>query len=239
MVAAAAALIALASTKTMIDDSAALLKPVIRRVRLGSAPMQLATFLAPGGDRARRPARSAATRSSRSRPARVLDRLASGDRTPADGATYRARRRHAARAGPAPARDLLHRPQLRRAHRRARLRAARRSRSSSSSCRSRASRPRGPVTRPTVVTRSSTTRPSSRSSSAPDNTIAGYAVADDVSARDLQRARGAVDARQGLRHLVPVGPVDHDRRRAPGRRRPADHDPRQRRAAPGRAAPPT
>ena len=49
--------------------------------------------------------------------------------------------------------------------------------------------------------------------------IAGYAVADDVCARDLQDAEDAVDARQGLRHLVPVGPVDHDRRRGARRRR--------------------
>ena len=46
--------------------------------------------------------------------------------------------------------------------------------------------------------------------------------------------RGAVDARQGLRHLVPVGPVDHDRRRAARRGRPAHRLMGQRRAAPGR-----
>ena len=51
--------------------------------------------------------------------------------------------------------------------------------------------------------------------------------------------RGAVDAREGLRHLVPVGPVDHDRRRAPRRDRAAHRVMGQRRAAPGRAPPPT
>ena len=46
-----------------------------------------------------------------------------------------------------------------------------------------------------------------------DDEIAGYAVADDVSARDLQSTRAAVDAGQGRRHVLPLGPVDHDRRR--------------------------
>ena len=43
--------------------------------------------------------------------------------------------------------------------------------------------------------------------------------------------REAVDARQGLRHVLPVGPVDHDGRRP---EQPAHHHPRQRRAASGR-----
>ena len=50
--------------------------------------------------------------------------------------------------------------------------------------------------------------------------IAGYAVADDVSARDLQRQRVAVDARQGRRHVLSLGPVDHHRRRGAGPRGP-------------------
>ena len=47
----------------------------------------------PGSDRARKPARSAATRSSRSRTGTVRDRLASGDLSPAGGARLPARRR--------------------------------------------------------------------------------------------------------------------------------------------------
>ena len=63
--------------------------------------------------------------------ARVLDRLAGGDAAPADGPTLRARRRDAARARAAPAGDLRHRPQLRRARRARRARACPRRRSSS------------------------------------------------------------------------------------------------------------
>ena len=59
--------------------------------------------------------------------------------------------------------------------------------------------------------------------------VAGYAVADDVSARDLQAPRAAVDAGQGRRRLLPVRPVDHDRRRG----RPT---PRTWRCAPGSTA---
>ena len=52
----------------------------------------------------------------------------------------------------------------------------------------------------------------------PNDEIAGYAVADDVSARDLQRSEEQWTRAKGFDTLVPVGPVDHDRRRGPGRR---------------------
>ena len=55
----------------------------------------------------------------------------------------------------------------------------------------------------------------------PDNTIAGYAVANDVSARDLQRSEAQWSRAKGFDTSLPLGPVDHDHRR--------DRDP----AAPG------
>ena len=62
--------------------------------------------------------------------------------------------------------------------------------------------------------------------------VFGYTVVNDVSARRAG-APSAVGPRQELRHLLPDGAVDHQRRRA---RRPRHADSRlgQRRAAPGR-----
>ena len=67
-----------------------------------------------------------------------------------------------------------------------------------------------------------------------DRTLAGFAVADDVSARDLQAPRAAVDAGQGLRHFCPWGPwiTTADEVADPEDLAPADLG--QRRAAPGR-----
>ena len=42
--------------------------------------------------------------------------------------------------------------------------------------------------------------------------VFGYTFANDVTARDLQQARRAVDPGQGLRHVLPARPVDRDRR---------------------------
>ena len=56
--------------------------------------MRLATFLTPDGTEPAR-ARCAATSVVAFAGGTVRDRLASGDRTPADGDEYRARRRHA------------------------------------------------------------------------------------------------------------------------------------------------
>ena len=81
----------------------------------------------------------------------------------------------------------------------------------------------------------STTRASSPSCMGAGGEVAGYAVADDVIGARPAEARAAVDAREGRRRLLPVGAVDHDRRRGA---RPDDlRAPHvgQRRAAPGRA----
>ena len=42
--------------------------------------------------------------------------------------------------------------------------------------------------------------------------IFGYTVANDVTARDLQKVRRAVRPGQGLRRLLPARPVDRDAR---------------------------
>ena len=194
--------------------------------------MKLATFIAPGGTAAQAGevrgdeivAFTPAPSSTASRPATARPPTGAGLRARPTSRCWsrsRARRRSSASAATTPRTSPSSAP------------SSPRSRSCSSSCRSRASRraARSSARRPT---RRSTTRPSWSLVMGAGNEIAGYAVANDVSARDLQRSRGAVVARQGLRHLLPVGPVDHDRRRAAGRRRPAHHHPRQRRAAPGR-----
>ena len=49
---------------------------------------------------------------------------------------------------------------------------------------------------------------------AAERAIFGYTCANDVTARDLQRSRRAVDPGQGLRLVLPDRPVDHHR---PGR----------------------
>ena len=87
--------------------------------------MKLATFLAPGRIRAagRRGARRRDRRLRRAAPCSTASPPATA--RPPTAPAYRAGRRDAARAGPAPARDLRHRPQLRRPHRRDRRRAAR------------------------------------------------------------------------------------------------------------------
>ena len=55
--------------------------------------------------------------------------------------------------------------------------------------------------------------------------IAGYAIADDVSARDLQKREPQWTRAKGVGHVLPVGPVDHDRRRGarPARAAPGHH----------------
>ena len=58
--------------------------------------------------------------------------------------------------------------------------------------------------------------------------IRGYTLANDVTARDLQKKDGPVDAWQGLRHVLPRG-TDCERRDRPGRRG-GPRDPGQRRA---------
>ena len=45
---------------------------------------------------------------------------------------------------------------------------------------------------------------------APTTTIFGYTIANDVTARDLQKTRRPVGAREGLRHVLPARPRDRD-----------------------------
>ena len=68
----------------------------------------------------------------------------------------------------------------------------------------------------------------------PDNTIAGYAVADDVSARDLQRSEAQWSRAKGFDTSCPWGPWITTADEAADPRGLRHHDPRQRRAAPGR-----
>ena len=49
--------------------------------------------------------------------------------------------------------------------------------------------------------------------------IYGYTIANDVTARDLQKSDVPVDPGQGLRLLLPARPVDRDRPRPAGLRR--------------------
>src|SRR3954447_23652096 len=65
--------------------------------------------------------------------------------------------------------------------------------------------------------------------------VAGYCVCDDVSARDLQRAEPQWTRAKGADTFCPYGAVDHDGRRGLRSRGPAPPDLGQRRAAPGRA----
>ena len=137
----------------------------------------------------------------------MLDRLASGDRTPADGDELRARRRHAAGAGPAaraaifcigrnyaahiaelgnelPEKPIvfLKLPTLERRRRAARSSARR--------------PPQALDYEAELVARHGRRT----------NAIAGYAVADDVSARDLQRREAQWTRAKGFDTSCPWGP---------------------------------
>ena len=178
--------------------------------------MKLATFIAPGADHpqageVRGDEIVAFTHRHRPRPPRVRRPHA---RRPAP--RYALDRRHAAGADPAPAGDLLHRPQLRRPHRRARLREAREAARLPQAAALAASPPGGPVKTP-KATQALDYEVELVLVMGPDN--------DDRRLRGRQRRlrarpaalRGAVVARQGLRHVLPLGPVDHDRGRDPTR----------------------
>ena len=192
--------------------------------------MRLATFLDPGADDPA-PARSAATRSSPSPPAPCSTGSPRGDRTPADGEAfaladvtllapvprpraifgiglnYAAHARETGKELPEAPIVFMKLPELERAADRPRAlpggRAAAR-------LRGRAGCRHGPRRR--------------------DRRLRGR--------RRRLRARpagprAAVDARQGRPTLLPLGAVDHDRRRGARPRGPAPHHARQRRAAPG------
>ena len=160
---------------------------------------------APGRRRAASPARCAATRSSPSPTAPCVDRLGGGRPQPADGAVLSARRRHAAGAGrrgrgrSSASASTTPRTPPRRA--RAARAADRLHEAPDRSC----VPPGGPVRCPRVVERldyeaelvgrDRRRRP-----------IAGYAVADDVSARDLQKREPQWTRAKGFDTSCPWGP---------------------------------
>ena len=195
--------------------------------------MKLATFLAPGGSDAQAGevrgdeivAFTAGT---------VIDRLASGDR--------HARRRPRPirwprvtllEAGPAPARDLLHRPQLRGPHRRTRQRAARQAARLPQAA-ALSVPPFGPVRRPKATQPARLRDRAGARDGGRQHPIAGYGVADDVSARDLQRSEKQWARAKGFDTSCPWGPWITTADEVPDPRGLAHHDARQRRAAPGR-----
>src|SRR5215208_2306933 len=203
--AAAAALIALASMSTYCRAVAEVFnRPSVEiRCRLGCAAMRLATFLAPGDDVPRAGevrgdevvAFAAGT---------VLDRLATGDRTPATGTAYaladvtllapvprpraifgigRNYAAHAAETGselPSAPLVFMKLP--------------------TSSV-----PPGGPVRRPAVV-RELDYEVELAAVIGDGGRIAGWAVADDVSARDLQRTEAQWTRAKGFDTSCPWGP---------------------------------
>ena len=181
--------------------------------------MRLATFIPPGATpRAGRGPRRGGGRASRTGRS-VRERLAAGDPTPADGERWPARRRAAARAGPAPGAIFGIGLQLRRPRGRDRRRAAGGADRVHEGPPAPRAPPSGPVVRPPVVRRLD---------------YEGELAVGDRRGRRGRRLRGrrrrqrprppapraAVDPGQGRRHVLPVGSVDHDaRRRCRTRRR--------------------
>ena len=193
--------------------------------------MKLATFIAPG-ETAAQAGEVRGDEIVAFTTGTILERLAVRRPHTRRRPVLRPDGRPAPRAGPAPAGDLLHRPQLRRPHRRARLREAREAARLPQAAALERRRP---------AARSSARRPRQALDYEVELVLVMGAGQHDRRLRGRQRRlrprppalRGAVVTRQGLRHLLPVGPVDHDRRRDRPER-PAPHHPRQRRAAPGR-----
>jgi 2-keto-4-pentenoate hydratase/2-oxohepta-3-ene-1,7-dioic acid hydratase in catechol pathway len=187
----------------MIDANPGGQQPVIRRVELPSPAMKLATFIAPGASdpqagEVRGDEIVAFTGGT------VLDRLASGDRTPADGATHpladvtllapvprppaifcigRNYAAHISEMGSdKPDKPLVF---LKLPH---------------SSV-----PPSGPVRKPSVVEQLDY-EAELVLVIGPDNEVAGYAVADDVSARDLQNTESQWTRAKGFDSSCPWGP---------------------------------
>ncbi len=199
--------------------------------------MKLATFLAPG---ASEPS-AGEVRGDQIvafETGTVLDRLASGDRTPADGASYALADVTLLEPVPRPPAIFCigrnyaahiaelgnERPEKPIVFLKLPL-----SSIAPPAARSSARRPRW----------RSTTRPSSSSSWAPDNTIAGYAVADDVSARDLQRREAQWSRAKGFDTSCPWGPWITTTDEVGDAGGPADHAPTSTASCARTAAPAT
>ena len=93
-------------------------------------------------------------------------------------------------------------------------------------------RPGGPIVCPEVV-RAPRLRGRADDRDRADGRAGGYCVADDVSARDLQKREPHWVRAKGSDTLLPVRALDHDRRRDPGSAEPRHAHLGQRRAASG------
>ena len=199
------------------------------------APMRLATFAHPGtGEPTAGEVRGDEVVAFAD--GTVADRLASGDRTPADGR----------RASRSPASTLLA-PVARRARssasasttpRTPRETGRRPARDADRLHEAAVLQPRAQRRRRAARRRSGgawTTRASWRSCMGAGNEIAGYAVADDLSARDLQGREPQWTRAKGFDNSCPWGPWITTADEVADPRGAAPHDARQRRAAPGLA----
>ena len=193
--------------------------------------MRLATFLTPEGP-APHAGEVRGDRIVAFGTGSVIDRLASGDLTPGRRQGLRARRGEPARPGPAAAGDLRHRPQLRRPRRRDGQGPARAADGvhEAAALERLAQRHRpGPGRRRQAPRLRGRARGRARRGQ-PHRRLRGRQ-------RPLRPRppgpRAAVDARQGLRLLLPLGPLDHDRRRGRRPRGAAHQLTGQRRGAPG------
>ena len=167
--------------------------------------MRLATFLTPEGP-APHAGEVRGDRIVAFGSGSVLDRLASGDLTPGRRQGVRARRREPARPRPAAARDLRHRPQLRRPRRRDGQGPARAADGVHEAADARACSPNGTVEVPAAAAKRLDYEVELAVVLGADNRIAGYAVADDLSARDLQGRETQWTRAKGFDSSCPWGP---------------------------------
>ena len=167
--------------------------------------MRLATFLTPEGP-APHAGEVRGDRIVAFGSGSVLDRLASGDLTPGRRQGVRARRRHPARARPAPARDLRHRPQLRRPRRRDRQGPARAADGVHEAAELERVRRTAPSRCPAAAAKRLDYEAELVVVIGAGNRIAGYAVADDLSARDLQGRETQWTRAKGFDASCPWGP---------------------------------
>ena len=136
----------------------------------------------------------------------VLDRLASDDLTPADGEEHALADVTLLAPVPAAARDLRHRPQLRRPCGRDGQGAARAADGVHEAARARAPRRNGPIEVPAAAGRRLDYEAELAVVLGPGGRIAGYAAADDLSARDLQGRETQWTRAKGFDSSCPWGP---------------------------------